>query len=37
MTIAIGFDLLQYGLSLSNFLLLQPVQRMRWMGTSLLV
>jgi len=29
MTIAMGFDLLQYGFSLGNFLLLQPVLRMR--------
>ena len=37
MTIAIGFNLLRYGFSLGNFLLLQPVQRIRWVGTSLLI
>ena len=37
MTIAIGFNLLLYGFSLGNFLLLQPVQRMHWVGTSLLI
>ena len=37
MTIAMGFDLLRYGFSFGNFLLLQTVQRMRWVGTSLLI